>query len=131
MLCSILFRQLLGSPNSSVENIESPSIFTSLRRHRPIRSPLLRQTDENFTDGDDDILESLVKTATKAAGPRPTPRERKRTRHADRKSCKNEITHNIDQILHTLWEDVHLLPIHQALSFSLPFLCNQLGSFLS
>lgn len=83
-------RQLLGSPNSSVETAESPNIFTSLRRHRPsnIRSPLLRHTDENFTDGDDDILESLVKTATKAAGPRPTPRERKRTRHADRKSCK-------------------------------------------
>ncbi len=83
-------RQLLGSPNSNVEPVESPTFFTSLRRHRPsnIRSPLLRHTDENFTDGDDDILESLVKTATKAAGPRPTPRERKRTRHADRKSCK-------------------------------------------
>lgn len=44
--------------------------------------------DESFTDGDDEILESLVKTATKAATPRPTQRERKRTRQADRKSCK-------------------------------------------
>lgn len=40
----------------------------------------------HLTDGDDEILESLVKTATK--GPRTAPRERKRTRHADRKSCK-------------------------------------------
>ncbi|KAJ6633689.1 FH1/FH2 domain-containing protein 3 [Pseudolycoriella hygida] len=92
-------RQLLGSPNSSVENIESPNIFASLRRHRPsnIRSPLLRQTDENFTDGDDDILESLVKTATKAAGPRPTPRERKRTRHADRKSLRRTLKNGLSE----------------------------------
>lgn len=48
----------------------------------------MRQSEENFTDGDDEILESLVKTATKAPGTRTTPRERKRTRHADRKSCK-------------------------------------------
>lgn len=45
-------------------------------------------TDEHFTDGDDEILESIVKTVTKAPGARPTPRERKRTRHADRKSCE-------------------------------------------
>lgn len=42
----------------------------------------------NLTDGDDEILESLVKTATKAPATRTTPRERKRTRHADRKSCE-------------------------------------------
>ncbi|XP_037039667.1 FH1/FH2 domain-containing protein 3 isoform X3 [Bradysia coprophila] len=92
-------RQLLGSPNSSVEAAESPNIFTSLRRHRPsnIRSPLLRHTDENFTDGDDDILESLVKTATKAAGPRPTPRERKRTRHADRKSLRRTLKNGLSE----------------------------------
>ena len=43
---------------------------------------------DEFTDGDDEILESLVKTATKAPGTRTQPRERKRTRNADRKSCK-------------------------------------------
>lgn len=43
---------------------------------------------EQYADGDDEILESLVKTATKAPATRTTPRERKRTRHADRKSCK-------------------------------------------
>ncbi|XP_021698425.1 serine-rich adhesin for platelets isoform X7 [Aedes aegypti] len=48
--------------------------------------------DESFTDGDDEILESLVKTATKAATPRPTQRERKRTRQADRKSFKRSRT---------------------------------------
>lgn len=40
-----------------------------------------------MTDGDDEILESLVKTAT-APSLRSTPRERKRARQADRKSCK-------------------------------------------
>lgn len=52
--------------------------------------PLLRDenTNGNLTDGDDELLESLVKTATKTPATRTTPRERKRTRHADRKSCK-------------------------------------------
>lgn len=49
----------------------------------------------HLTDGDDEILESLVKTATK--GPRTAPRERKRTRHADRKSCKQFYIHLIKQ----------------------------------
>lgn len=57
---------------------------------RTVLSPLGQQetVNGNLTDGDDEILESLVKTATKAPGTRTTPRERKRTRHADRKSCK-------------------------------------------
>lgn len=52
--------------------------------------PLLRdeRTNGNLTDGDDELLECLVKTATKSPATRTTPRERKRTRHADRKSCK-------------------------------------------
>ena len=52
--------------------------------------PLLRDENinGNLTDGDDELLESLVKTATKTPATRTTPRERKRTRHADRKSCK-------------------------------------------
>lgn len=57
---------------------------------RTVLSPLARgeMVNGNLTDGDDEILESLVKTATKAPATRTTPRERKRTRHADRKSCK-------------------------------------------
>uniref|UniRef100_A0A182K3A8 FH2 domain-containing protein n=1 Tax=Anopheles christyi TaxID=43041 RepID=A0A182K3A8_9DIPT len=50
--------------------------------------------DESFTDGDDEILESLVKTATKTATPRPMQRERKRTRQADRKSSHDFYTDN-------------------------------------
>lgn len=84
-------RQILGSPkspNPTSENaVESPVTFTWRRRRADnLRSPALRQNEENFTDGDDEILESLVKTATKAPGLRPTTRERKRTRNADRKS---------------------------------------------
>jgi len=61
-----------------------------------VLSPLAREemVNGNLTDGDDEILESLVKTATKAPATRTTPRERKRTRHADRKSCKfSYVTH--------------------------------------
>lgn len=52
--------------------------------------PVLRDesTNGNLADGVDELLESLVKTATKTPATRTTPRERKRTRHADRKSCK-------------------------------------------
>ena len=41
-----------------------------------------------MADGEDALLDSLVKTATQAPSSRTTPRERKRSRHADRKSCK-------------------------------------------
>lgn len=59
------------------------------RRADNVKSPIYKQNaDEHLTDGDDEILESLVKTATKSPGNRTTPRERKRTRHADRKSCE-------------------------------------------
>ncbi|XP_065094672.1 pneumococcal serine-rich repeat protein isoform X3 [Ochlerotatus camptorhynchus] len=53
--------------------------------------------DESFTDGDDEILESLVKTATKAATPRPTQRERKRTRQADRKSLRRTLKNGLSE----------------------------------
>ncbi|KAG1675016.1 FH1/FH2 domain-containing protein 3 [Nymphon striatum] len=46
-----------------------------------------RDSDVSMTDADDEILESLVKTATAPAGNRNIPRERKRARQADRKSC--------------------------------------------
>lgn len=43
-----------------------------------------------LVDGDDEILESLVKTATRTPDSRAAPRERKRNsaRYSDRKSCK-------------------------------------------
>ncbi|KAL1116963.1 hypothetical protein AAG570_004291, partial [Ranatra chinensis] len=53
----------------------------------PVLSPS-DVTNGNLTDADDEIIESLVKTATKSPVSRTTPRERKRTRNADRKSRK-------------------------------------------
>uniref|UniRef100_A0A675B2K6 Uncharacterized protein n=1 Tax=Anopheles darlingi TaxID=43151 RepID=A0A675B2K6_ANODA len=54
--------------------------------------------DESFTDGDDEILESLVKTATKTGvGPRPMQRERKRTRQADRKSLRRTLKNGLSE----------------------------------
>ncbi|XP_055702858.1 FH1/FH2 domain-containing protein 3 isoform X2 [Phlebotomus papatasi] len=86
-------RQLLGSPMTTVDTPDPGNPFT-WRRRRPenLHSPKTINRDEQFTDGDDEILESLVKTATKAPGTRSTPRERKRTRHADRKSLKRSRT---------------------------------------
>lgn len=58
------------------------------RQKRDSSRSIFGQANGNLTDdGDDEILESLVKTATKGPS-RTAPRERKRTRHADRKSCK-------------------------------------------
>jgi hypothetical protein len=51
-----------------------------------MHSEVLPKKGDNADD--DEILESLVKTATKSPATRTTPRERKRTRHADRKSRK-------------------------------------------
>ncbi|XP_058987655.1 uncharacterized protein LOC101893576 isoform X2 [Musca domestica] len=82
-------KELLGTPSS--DNADG-TLTWRRRRAENLRSPQMRQSEENFTDGDDEILESLVKTATKAPGNRTTPRERKRTRHADRKSLKRSRT---------------------------------------
>lgn len=104
----IVRRHILGSPGAASPTllrnaIESPTTITwprrrsdNLRSPNPAAMTLLRHhqsstptTDEHgFADGDDEILESLVKTATKTTGSRPATRERKRTRHADRKSCE-------------------------------------------
>ncbi|KAI4500138.1 hypothetical protein M0802_004555 [Mischocyttarus mexicanus] len=84
-------RQLLGSDISDVESIHGTLPWRRQRKDgRTTLGPLLRDegTNGNLTDGDDELLESLVKTATKTPATRTTPRERKRTRHADRKSCK-------------------------------------------
>ncbi|PBC29729.1 FH1/FH2 domain-containing protein [Apis cerana cerana] len=84
-------RQLLGSDISDVESIHGTLPWRRQRKDgRTSLGPLLRDenTNGNLTDGDDELLESLVKTATKTPATRTTPRERKRTRHADRKSLK-------------------------------------------
>ncbi|XP_076263923.1 formin homology 2 domain containing isoform X4 [Rhynchophorus ferrugineus] len=87
-------RQLLGSDISDGESMQG-----TLRWRRKPRDNINQNRNMtaspagpngNLTDGDDEILESLVKTATK--GPRTAPRERKRTRHADRKSFKRSRT---------------------------------------
>lgn len=69
------------------------------RQRKDMNSSVIGVPNGNLTDdGDDEILESLVKTATKAPSSRTTPRERKRTRHADRKSRKyagSEYSYNI------------------------------------
>ncbi|XP_058053333.1 FH1/FH2 domain-containing protein 3 isoform X6 [Anopheles bellator] len=74
------------------------SPVTSLTTSQPTVDNLLHNVvssggrDESFTDGDDEILESLVKTATKTGTARPMQRERKRTRQAVRKSFKRSRT---------------------------------------
>ncbi|GAB0099802.1 uncharacterized protein DMENIID0001_156890 [Sergentomyia squamirostris] len=91
-------RQLLGTPLTTVDTPDQGNPFT-WRRRRPenLHSPKTIPRDENFTDGDDEILESLVKTATKAPGTRSTPRERKRTRHADRKSLRRTLKNGLTE----------------------------------
>ncbi|OAD55124.1 FH1/FH2 domain-containing protein 3 [Eufriesea mexicana] len=82
-------RQLLGSDISDVESIHGTLPWRRQRKDgRTSLGPLLRDenTNGNLTDGDDELLESLVKTATKTPATRTTPRERKRTRHADRRT---------------------------------------------
>lgn len=44
--------------------------------------------EDNLTDADDEILETLVKTATTQPA-RNEPRIRKKARYGDRKSCKH------------------------------------------
>nr|XP_046470313.1 FH1/FH2 domain-containing protein 3 isoform X3 [Neodiprion pinetum] len=88
-------RQVLGCDISNVETIHGTLPWRRQRKEgRTVLGPLLRDesTNGNLTDGDDELLESLVKTATKSPATRTTPRERKRTRHADRKSLKRSRT---------------------------------------
>ncbi|XP_058987660.1 FH1/FH2 domain-containing protein 3 isoform X5 [Musca domestica] len=87
-------KELLGTPSS--DNADG-TLTWRRRRAENLRSPQMRQSEENFTDGDDEILESLVKTATKAPGNRTTPRERKRTRHADRKSLRRTLKNGLTE----------------------------------
>ncbi|XP_050465514.1 uncharacterized protein LOC126858896 isoform X3 [Cataglyphis hispanica] len=85
-------RQLLGSDISDVESIHGTLPWRRQRKDGRIipLGPVLRDesTNGNLADGVDELLESLVKTATKAPATRTTPRERKRTRHADLKRSR-------------------------------------------
>ncbi|XP_011298722.1 FH1/FH2 domain-containing protein 3 isoform X7 [Fopius arisanus] len=84
-------RQLLGSDISDVESLHGTLPWRRQRKDgRTALGPILRDesTNGNVTDGDDELLESLVKTATKSPATRTTPRERKRTRHADLKRSR-------------------------------------------
>ncbi|EFN75176.1 FH1/FH2 domain-containing protein 3, partial [Harpegnathos saltator] len=101
-------RQLLGSDISDVESIHGTLPWRRQRKDGRIIAlgPVLRDesTNGNLADGVDELLESLVKTATKAPATRTTPRERKRTRHADRKSCKcDPSTLHLDSLLSSLY----------------------------
>ncbi|XP_017862094.1 PREDICTED: uncharacterized protein LOC108613262 isoform X4 [Drosophila arizonae] len=87
-------KQLLGTPSPDQTD---GTLTWRRRRAEQLRSPIARQSEEQFTDGDDEILESLVKTATKASGTRTTPRERKRTRHADRKSLRRTLKNGLTE----------------------------------
>lgn len=89
-------KELLGSPSPGNTSLDG-TLTWRRRRAENLRSPIIKQNDDNFTDGDDEILESLVKTATKTSGPRPTPRERKRTRHADRKSLRRTLKNGLTE----------------------------------
>jgi len=80
---------VLQKKNFRMYSSSSRKYYYVLGRIIPL-GPVLRDesTNGNLADGVDELLESLVKTATKTPATRTTPRERKRTRHADRKSCK-------------------------------------------
>ncbi|XP_026462280.1 LOW QUALITY PROTEIN: FH1/FH2 domain-containing protein 3-like [Ctenocephalides felis] len=89
-------RQLLGT-ESDIDCNGTVTTGGTLTWRRRRQDAVKIQRDESFTDGDDEILESLVKTATQgpARGHQHSsggPRERKRTRHADRKSLKRSRT---------------------------------------
>uniref|UniRef100_A0A1B6CX54 FH2 domain-containing protein n=1 Tax=Clastoptera arizonana TaxID=38151 RepID=A0A1B6CX54_9HEMI len=80
-------KQLLG--NKSPDNVTSFTGSLPWRRQRTGRLSLGSHgdgTNEILTDADDEIIESLVKTATKSPSTRTVSKDRKRTKHADRKS---------------------------------------------
>lgn len=51
----------------------------------PLTAELLMLGSEG---GEDALLDSLVRSATQAPQSRAAPRDRRRSRHADRKSCE-------------------------------------------
>ncbi|XP_044734210.1 FH1/FH2 domain-containing protein 3 isoform X2 [Chrysoperla carnea] len=86
-------RHVLGT--SDISDIEGGGTLPWRRRkEQPSRlsAKIALNGVGDLTDADDEILESLVKTATKAPTTRTMPRERKRTRNVDRKSIKRSRT---------------------------------------
>ncbi|KAG5877935.1 hypothetical protein JTB14_006843 [Gonioctena quinquepunctata] len=83
-------RTLLGSDLSDVESLQGTLPWRRTKREG--NTSFMSSANGNLTDGDDEILESLVKSATKGPSTRNTPRERKRIRHVDRKSLKRSRT---------------------------------------
>ncbi|KAJ8967003.1 hypothetical protein NQ317_010374, partial [Molorchus minor] len=88
-------RQLLGSDISDVESLQGTLPWRRTRRDG--NRSFMNSTNGNLTDGDDEIIESLVKTATKGPSTRTAPRERKRTRHADRKSLRRTLKNGLTE----------------------------------
>ncbi|XP_042220494.1 FH1/FH2 domain-containing protein 3-like isoform X3 [Homarus americanus] len=79
-------RQLLNySDVSDTETIRGKNTWRRTRESKT-RSRGEESMTEMIGDGEDALLDSLVKTATQGPSSRSTPRERKRSRHADRKS---------------------------------------------
>ncbi|XP_069960230.1 serine-rich adhesin for platelets-like isoform X4 [Cherax quadricarinatus] len=85
-------RQLLNySDVSDTETIRGKNTWRRTRESKA-RSRGEESMAEMMADGDDALLDSLVKTATQGPSSRSTPRDRKRSRHADRKSLKRSRT---------------------------------------
>lgn len=83
-------RQLLGKEHST-ENSSSNNLQGGSLPWRRLRKDNAKNTGEknlngHLVDADDELLETLVKTATKTPASRSNTRERKRARHTDRKS---------------------------------------------
>ncbi|XP_065215824.1 FH1/FH2 domain-containing protein 3-like isoform X3 [Planococcus citri] len=97
-------RQLLGKEHSpeydnNTNNLHCGSL--PWRRLRKDNAKNIRDEKLNghLTDADDELLETLVKTATKTPASRNTTRERKRTRHSERKSLIPKRSRTRDNIL--------------------------------
>ncbi|KAG5877934.1 hypothetical protein JTB14_006843 [Gonioctena quinquepunctata] len=88
-------RTLLGSDLSDVESLQGTLPWRRTKREG--NTSFMSSANGNLTDGDDEILESLVKSATKGPSTRNTPRERKRIRHVDRKSLRRTLKNGLSE----------------------------------
>ncbi|XP_042868398.1 uncharacterized protein LOC122250818 isoform X2 [Penaeus japonicus] len=90
-------RQLLNySDVSDTETIRGKSTWRRTREGKA-RSRGEEAMAEMMGEGDDALLDSLVKTATQGPSSRTTPRERKRSRHADRKSLRRTLKNGLTE----------------------------------
>ncbi|XP_014239982.1 FH1/FH2 domain-containing protein 3 isoform X3 [Cimex lectularius] len=94
-------KELLGNGNvdgkESKTTLQGTPLWRRTKRDSVLAiSPSVDGSNGNLTDGDDEILETLVKTATKSVA-RTTPRERKRTRNADRKSLRRTLRNGLSE----------------------------------